>query len=235
MIKENQEFLILQTLAQADHPLGSGLLKELLTSQGHELSEATAGRLLRELDHKGYTEKLGFRGRRITVAGRARLEELGQKQAHRNYGEQLIAALNLGGKQDLIELLVARRAIESELARLAAASATREEIAELKAIVREQDAQLRRGFTGAQQDVEFHRTVAAASRNKVLQAAMDLIRHNGQLSPVLEEIRRQVKSALVDDHLQILGAIADRDQEKAYQAMRRHIEGLIGDVEKYWG
>ena len=232
--RENQEYTILKVVASADQPVGSGLLREILDKQGRKISEATAGRLLRELDFKGYTERVGYQGRVLTQDGKQQLEELGQRYEHTRYGDRLIKSLQLDGKQDLLDILVARRAIETEIAGLAAENASTVEISAMRQVLRKQELLIREGQTGAKEDIEFHQGLAKASRNRVLSAAIDLIRQNGQLSPVLEIIRREVKGELVEDHLQILRAVGERNAKKAAEHMYIHIQGLIQDVEKYW-
>jgi GntR family L-lactate dehydrogenase operon transcriptional regulator len=70
--------------------------------------------------------------------------------------------------------------------------------------------------------------------NKVLMAAMDLIRQDGQMAPIFEYIRKHVKSTVVADHRKILYAIASKMPDRAEIAMIEHIDNIIDDVEKYW-
>ncbi|NLH95689.1 MAG: GntR family transcriptional regulator, partial [Synergistaceae bacterium] len=48
-----QEYLILEILSEANTPLGAGAIRQALEDRGMLLSEATVGRILRELDHRG--------------------------------------------------------------------------------------------------------------------------------------------------------------------------------------
>ncbi len=232
--KQEQEYHVLDIIEGSTNPVGSGTIREQLRNRGIDLSEATVGRMLRELDNSGYTAKVGFQGRVLTPNGKNRLAELRQEREWGHFGIELINSLRLKDKQDLIEVLVARRAIEGEIARLAAIHATPEEIRHMRQVLEFSQRQIQAGHSGAQQDVEFHQALARAARNKVLSAAMDLIRRDSQLTPVLEYIRCQVKGDLVADHMRILQAVAEHQPELAVRAMVDHIEGLISDVEKYW-
>jgi GntR family transcriptional repressor for pyruvate dehydrogenase complex len=232
--KENQELIILKELAASSQALGSSLLCDVLRKHGEEVSVATVGRLLRDLDYRGITKRVGYQGRVITPQGRERLEWLIAEKKRNHYGLELLKCLRLEAKQDLIDILVARRAIESEIARLAALHASEKEIRQMQRTLQQQRAQLAQGHTAAGSDVEFHSQLARAGKNRILQAAMDLIRQEGQLSPIFEFIRKRVKSAMVDDHERILQAVVRRDPEGAGQAMIDHVEGIIRDVEKYW-
>ncbi len=232
--KEELEYHTLKVAAGAGDLIGSGTLQEGLAKYGVRVSEATAGRLLRDLDGKGYTEKISFRGRTLTEAGRERLRVLERERERANFGSELLKALNARGKREIIEVLTARRGIERETARLAATNATTEEVQELGRIMEHHREVARSGGSGSDEDVRFHQLIASASRNRVLIAATDLIRQDGQLAPIMTFIRKQVKSTVVDDHIRIYRAIAARDPAAAEAAMVVHIENLIRDVEKYW-
>ncbi|MFZ5642450.1 MAG: FCD domain-containing protein [Bacillota bacterium] len=232
--RESMEYEILSVMEEKPDPVGSGLLSQLLVSRGLDVSEATVGRVLSGMDSRGLTSKVGFQGRVITDEGRRRLDQLKRVQHRMTYGKRFISTLESRKKEDLIDILVARRAIERELARLAAIHATDAEISLMVSILREQEEFTAMNQMTAEQDVRFHRLIAMAAKNKVLAAALDLIRHDGQLSPILEYIRTEVGGRLAVGHERILRAIMDRDPAGAEQAMIDHIESLIVDVQKYW-
>ncbi|MDA8334490.1 MAG: FCD domain-containing protein [Peptococcaceae bacterium] len=233
--KDNLEYETLLILEEKTEALGSGVLSRLLNAGGRDVSEATVGRLLSEMDRQGLTEKLGFQGRVITADGRRKLDGIRRHQHRMAYGNRLLDTLESRRKEDLIDILVARRAIERELARLAAVHATDAEISLMDSVIREQEKFSSQNVLTAEHDVKFHRLIAVSAKNKVLAAAMDLIRQDGQLSPILEYIRKQVGGKLVVDHGAILQAIRERRPAGAEQAMIEHIESLIDDVQKYWG
>ena len=229
--KEKQQLIILRQLHKSDIPLGSGMLKDAIRSEGMELSEATVGRLLRDLDLQGFTLRIGFQGRTLTTVGSEYLEQLERDYQRSFYGSELIKSLNTRRKQDLIDILIARRAVEGEIARLAAKNASDNEVDKMRSIVQKQAELINAGESGVQQDSEFHTLLAKAGQNHVLYTVLDLIRREGSFSPVIERIRNQMRGSMVKDHLEILVAIQSRDPEQAYQAMVNHIEGLIQDVE----
>lgn len=105
----------------------------------------------------------------------------------------MLNVIKVTGKQELLDLLIARKAIESQLAKLAAMYITDEEISEMQNIVKRQQMHVKEGISIADDDVEFHKIISKAARNRVLDAAMDLIRQHGQLSPMLEFIRKKSK------------------------------------------
>jgi GntR family L-lactate dehydrogenase operon transcriptional regulator len=232
--KEKLEYEILTILEDRNEPVGSGLLSQLLTDRGLDVSEATVGRMLSEMDRLDLTQKLGFQGRIITDKGMQELERLRRFQHRMMYGNRFIDTLESRKKEDLIDILVARRAIERELARLAAIHATDAEIKLMESVLFEQEQFTAQNKMTAEQDVRFHKLISIAAKNKVLAAALDVIRHDGQLTPILEYIRTRVGGRLAVGHSKVLKAIRERDPAGAEQAMIEHIESLIDDVHKYW-
>jgi GntR family transcriptional regulator, transcriptional repressor for pyruvate dehydrogenase complex len=232
--KEEWEYLILKALNAAKEPLGSGTISDELRLAGHQTSEATVGRILRDLDGRNLTFRVGFQGRNLTEDGTVRLEELQRERERAFYGSELINVLRARGQDDLIDILLARRVIERETARLAARRATREDLGHLQRIIERHEQNARAGVGGADEDVQFHKLVGQIAGNKVLTAALDLIRQDGQLTPVLEYIRKHVHSTVVDDHKKIWAAIAAGQPEVAEGAMVNHIDNIIADVRKYW-
>ncbi len=232
--KKMQEYVTLKIIANSDTPIGSGLLSEKLIREGFDVSEATAGRMLRELDIKGYTEKVGFRGRILTEAGKKRLNKLKQEKEINHYSKEFLSVVRVKDKEELLDVLIARKVIEKELARLAAINATKEDIKNLKEILSSHEKHFDDFVKGAQDDLKFHKYISKLAGNRVLDAAMDLIRQDGQLSPVLGFIRKKVKSTVVSDHKKIVEAISKKDPGEAEKAMTDHINSLIKDVNKYW-
>lgn len=236
MLLEKQRliYIIMKIIANSQIPVGSGFIRDNLTMQGFNISEATTGRILRELDNKGFTEKIGFKGRNLTSLGHKKLKELEQEYRINHYGNELLNAIKVTGKQELLDILIARKAIESQLAKLAAQFITTKEIQEMEQIINIQQEHVDKGLSIADDDMKFHKAVSLAAKNRVLDAAMDLIRQHGQISPILEYIRKEVRSTVLLDHKNIFQAIVSRNPDMAEKAMIRHIENLTNDVKKYW-
>lgn len=232
--REQLERDLLAIIRDSSQPMGCGNLRQMLAGRGHTISEATVGRFLRDLDNLNYTDKAGFQGRLLSAKGLARLTELENKERSLQWGAEFSNALRGHTKDQLLEILVARRAIESELAYLAARNRTDEEAGQMQAVLEMQRQALAEGGTAAAEDVDFHSCIARAARNRVLGSAIAFIRQDTQLSPVLEYIRRHVKSMVYIDHQRITEAIAAGNADAARQAMVEHINNLIKDVEKYW-
>jgi GntR family L-lactate dehydrogenase operon transcriptional regulator len=232
--KERLELAVLSLMVGEFKPIGSGAVSQTLRTKGYTFSESTIGRLLAGLDHSGYTSRMGFQGRLITAQGQQRLAYLQFMEERSRYGFRFLNTLDSKEKKNMIEILVARRAVERELAGLAALYATKAQIRLLEDICHEHHKSSVGKKVSAEQDVKIHRLIAHCAGNAVLASALDLIIQNSQLSPIFEYIRNQVQSRVAEEHAKIYQAIADRNPEAADRAMLEHLESLIVNVEKYW-
>jgi GntR family transcriptional repressor for pyruvate dehydrogenase complex len=126
------------------------------------------------------------------------------------------------------DLLDVREMLEPSLARRAALNASPEEIAEMEDILGRQEAKMRAGELGIEEDSEFHYTIALASHNdailKLMDMLMDLSRETRERS--LQVKGRQEKS--LAGHRHILEVLKQGDAAGAESAMRRHLH----EVEK---
>ncbi len=229
-----EEYQILKIIGESDAPLGSGTISDKLQAMNIDISEATIGRCLRKLDSKGLTKKAGFQGRYLAAAGVKALQDYEHDQDLQVKTHYMMRLARAGAKDELLHILVARRAIEKETCRLAAEKVTDSDLEELSDIVDKHLENIQSGISGAREDTEFHKTIAKIGSNKFLAAALDLIRQDGQLSPVFEYIREKVGSTVVADHKKILQALQKGDPSAAENAMAAHMENVIEDVNKYW-
>ena len=222
---------LLALLGRSDQPLGAGAAREALTAQGFEVSEATAGRLLRSLEEQGLARKVSVQGRLLTEEGHRLLEETLRDRQRTQSAEALLEVLEPTRRRELADLLVARRAIEGETAALAARNGTAEERNQLRRILDQAREAAVAGRSVAPLDRRFHGLVAAMSRNRVLEAALQLLRQHGDPSPLLAGIRARSGHTTGQDHARILQALEARDPEEARRAMTAHLDNVLADVE----
>ncbi|MFZ5825475.1 MAG: FCD domain-containing protein [Bacillota bacterium] len=223
--------MVLTFLDQTTEPVGSGAVCEWLRHHGQLTSEATAGRFLRELDHRGLTQRLGFRGRCLTPLGQSRLAELRRERAVTASSSKLVDALRARDLDDLVEVLAARRALEREIARLAALHATDEDLAVLEVLVRHYETADPATVDGA--DFAIHERMAAMAGNKVLQAATRLIHDEAEAFPIPAALRRRLKPVLERQHRDLLEALRQRDADRAESVMIAHLDLLIESVQNH--
>ncbi len=72
---EHRMIELLRSLNEHDKPPGSKLIADDLKNKGFNLGERAVRYHMQILDEKGYTERMGYSGRRITNLGREKLEK----------------------------------------------------------------------------------------------------------------------------------------------------------------
>lgn len=233
------EILALTLIGESERPVGSSRLAEAFNESGIQVAEATAGRFLRSLDQQGFTViPRPKQGRVVTELGQQRLEELRATLRVQENGASLVQAASTTDLSELLDILVVRRAIESEGARLAAESATKEDLEEISRQAASHHKAVTAGSTpNRDSSTLFHRTVAAATHNRILKSMADLLIEpaNPNLTSVLEEVslNSRVVSEQAHDHTELAEALARRDADRAGQVMHQHIGHLISAVSAY--
>lgn len=227
------EYELLFNISQVGEPIGASTLVHTIGKK-YALSQATIGRKLMEFDVEGYTALQGRKGRILTEKGTSRLAFLKREQQQQEMNLRFLEVLNAAGQEAIIDVLVARRALEREIAGLAARRASKDGINLLRKSIEEQNAVLARNEVPYDEDKEFHMLLALLSRNQVLMHAVQLVWEKSLDFPATAFIRRSVGSALVVDHQRIVDAIAEGSPEAAEQAMVDHINQLIDDVNRYY-
>jgi len=143
-----------------------------------------------------------------------------------------LATALLEKRKMIAELLDVRNMIEPPLAGRAALHVSRDEIAEMEEILVRQEAKVRAGELGIEEDSEFHYNIALASNNsavlKVVDVLMDLLRETRERTLQVEG--RQEKS--LAGHHRILSALKRGDAAGAEAAMRRHLHEVESIVLK---
>jgi DNA-binding FadR family transcriptional regulator len=168
---------------------------------------------LRTLEHRGLIEV------RHGASGGHFVREVDADLLRRD----LTTLLRLG-RVALAHLIEARLLIEPEVARLAAARATENDVGVLHSTVEARAALVMAGRPPRPLDIAFHRAVAAAARNPVhamlTDALMDL---ELEVVDPATALTREDHAAVAESHQEILDAIAARQAERAGEAMTRHI------------
>lgn len=134
----------------------------------------------------------------------------------------------LGSLTAVVQIVEVRRALEGEIAALAAERASRAQIASMRRALRGIEQAVAAGGDGVDEDLVFHRTVADASCNpqfsrllgfleQYLREAMRVTRDNEARHP-------DFGAAVRKEHQAIFDAIAARDADAARQLATRHME-----------
>jgi DNA-binding FadR family transcriptional regulator len=125
------------------------------------------------------------------------------------------------------ELIKARWLIEAECAALAAKNATRPQLRAIEEALDEMDAARGRGVMPLSADRLFHRRIAEASGNSALALVVKTL-WDQRTGPLFLRLERHFDtpalwSRAIEEHREIVAAIARRDAGAARAAMRRHM------------
>jgi len=138
-----------------------------------------------------------------------------------------------------LELTEARRLFEGEACALAAAAVSDEQIAALERIVREL-ASLAGAEEGERLEHDFHLSVAHATRNAAIVAAVEEIwtlrRQFAECGHQLRRVRLADPEAFAEDHRRVVAALRDRDPKEARRVIHEHlnrtVEALLSMAER---
>lgn len=144
-----------------------------------------------------------------------------------NHSLDLLLSLQATNLRELFEV---RKILEVECATLAAMRRSARDLAAMAGAIDEMEAGLADQRRYIEADLQFHLTVAAASRNRVALHMMQAIR--GLLQDALASIYYIPGSPQrsIAQHRQILSAIAAGDADAARQRMMEHLQRVEGDV-----
>jgi DNA-binding GntR family transcriptional regulator len=123
----------------------------------------------------------------------------------------------------LAELYVVRSELEALAARLAARHATEEEINVLRDMNEADRALIGNPAALARANRRFHRQVHLASHNRYLFQQLDLVYRTMALMATTSLAAEGRSETAIKEHDQIVDAIAARDGEAAYAALKAHI------------
>ncbi len=230
---DNAYLAALNIVAESDVPVGAWYLRRALSEKGIRVSEATCGRLLRMMEDAGHVEAMSRKGRVATARGQRVIQEWHERQKRDRSQVAFVQSLKVHNPEELIDVLIARRALEGEAAALAAEHATPEEIGRLRNIVKEHEEALAAKGSGAEENTDFHLFLAESSKNKVIVAALDVIYRHPDVMTSLEYIRARAGSKMAEDHNPIVKSVAKREPQAAREAMIQHINNVIEDVKTY--
>ena len=161
-----------------------------------------------------------------------RLQNDGLVEIEANKGAR-VRSLTL---EEVLDMYVAREGLEAEVVRLATMHITDEQLEELRDCLQA----MKEAFASSKFDQysnlnrQFHKVIYAASGNHTLpelisQIILQLARLNMRV--ILLPGRRDTS---LYEHSAIYEAIAQRDTERAVQAIRQHISGVRTDIENGW-
>ena len=136
------------------------------------------------------------------------------------------------------ELLRARCLIESEIAALAASTRTDADLDRIFEALTAMRDRMSDKDANAEADRRFHLGIAQSTGNSVLLATVTSMWDQAR-GPIWEKMEQHfhtqaLRQASQADHQRIFGALVARDAQQARQAMRDHLERVIGEFAQGW-
>jgi GntR family transcriptional repressor for pyruvate dehydrogenase complex len=173
----------------------------------------------------------------------SRLKSLGVVESRQGSGvfvrQAAFAPLNFDTRssasmQAVIQMVEVRRALEAEVAALAAQRRSPEQLRHIRLAMAALDEAVRTGGDGAEEDVNYHRAIAGAAHNPFLISTLDYLRQflRGvtRVTRANEARRADFARQVRDEHEAITCAIEAGDVLQARQAATRHMDNAIARI-----
>lgn len=139
-------------------------------------------------------------------------------------------------RQAVVQMAEVRRALEAEVAALAAQRRTATDIAHIRAAIAALDRAVQQGGDGVEEDLAYHRAIGHAAGNPFLMSTLDYMRQflRGaiRVTRANEARRADFTRQVRDEHRAIAQAVIDGDVRRARQAAARHMNNAIRRIEK---
>lgn len=139
-------------------------------------------------------------------------------------------------KEAVLQIVEVRRALEAEVAELAALRRTPEHVAALHAAMRAIAAAVEAGHDGVEEDVRFHRVIAQAAGNPFLIRVLDylaqFLRDATRVTRANEARRTDFAEAVTREHERVVQAIEAGDAAAARQAAAQHMQNAALRIEQ---
>jgi DNA-binding FadR family transcriptional regulator len=226
---------LLGILADAGEPVGTRTAATALQDRyDTKMSESTVSRLLQETDQRGWTTPVATKGRVLTAEGRTRHD---RRALAARASDTLSSAISVHTVAGLLELLQARKAVESAVAADAARNCAPDDVRDLRVFVQQQADELAAEPMDGRSGLPFHRRVAAIGTNAMLKVLSGVV-----LAPQLDHVERVMDIILGEHHreLSVIGhhravvdAIEAGDAAAAEAAMDRHFAEMIREAEQF--
>lgn len=233
-ILDDREIFILKTIRNVGVPMGSVNLVGVFEDNGMPFSQATIGRILNNLERKGFLVKNKNKGREITGLGIKAISDYKRNKIADKYKSELENILTAEVLNNFIMILDTRKIIEVASVREAAIKSTAEDIKDLEFLIEKKREYFEAGKSNTSIDIEFHTRIANIAGNDVLTLIYQIISQLGQQSEMFEELRKKTSGGYLSSHSNIVDAIKNHDPDRAEKEMISHIELLKNDVIKYW-
>ena len=139
-------------------------------------------------------------------------------------------------KQAVIQMVEVRRALEAEVAALAAQRRSGADVQCIRRAISALEQAVLAGGDGVDEDVQFHRAIAEAARNPFLIGTLEylgqFLRGATRVTRANEARRADFAAQVQDEHEMIARAIETGDPVAARQAAAQHMNNAIQRIEQ---
>jgi GntR family transcriptional repressor for pyruvate dehydrogenase complex len=143
-------------------------------------------------------------------------------------------AQHAASQDAVVQMVEVRRALEAEVAALAAERRNPQDILDIEQAVKALNEAVLAGGTGVTEDVNFHRAIAQATRNpfliQTLQYLSQFLHGATQVTRANEARRLDFAAEVQAEHQAILSAIVAGNADQARQAAAAHMGNAIGRI-----
>ncbi|HSV50660.1 MAG TPA: FadR/GntR family transcriptional regulator [Burkholderiaceae bacterium] len=138
-------------------------------------------------------------------------------------------------KEAVVQMVEVRRALEAEVAALAAQRRGAADIRSIKQAVKALDKAVKAGGDGVEEDVKFHSAIADAAANPFLMGTLNylgqFLRGATRVTRANEARRSDFAAQVREEHARIVSAIEAGDAKAAREAAARHMNNAIRRIE----
>lgn len=139
-------------------------------------------------------------------------------------------------KEAVVQMVEVRRALEAEVAALAAQRRTEADLHRMRQAIGALDQAVAAGGDGVPEDVAFHRTIADAAHNPFLLSTLQYLSQfvfgATRVTRANEARRRDFAREVRDEHARILSAIEAGDAARARRAAHSHMDNAIRRIDQ---
>ena len=137
-------------------------------------------------------------------------------------------------RQAVIQMVEVRRALEAEVAALAAQRRKQTDIRRIRKALSQLDKAVQAGGDGVDEDVQYHRAIAEAARNPFLIRTLEylgqFLQGATRVTRANEARRSDFARQVLNEHALIVQAIEDGDANAARQAATAHMDNAIARI-----
>jgi GntR family transcriptional repressor for pyruvate dehydrogenase complex len=137
-------------------------------------------------------------------------------------------------RQAVIQMVEVRRALEAEVAALAAQRRKQTDIRRIRKALSQLDKAVQAGGDGVDEDVQYHRAIAEAARNpfliRTLEYVGQFLQGATRVTRANEARRSDFARQVLNEHALIVQAIEDGDANAARQAATAHMDNAIARI-----